>query len=390
MHFLYQFSTRVYIFALIQNYVYAHAIPATITSLSTSSTLTSSPSAPKFTLSNYNSALIAIANTDTDIQTSTLLPPLPLTGNTLNNVQSLLTLISSIPDTILSSNNESLSTFLTSLSTCLSDPIASLKNSLTSTLLPDLSSLIQDLESSLSENANQATSILGSIPTSLLPAVLPPASSALQNLESKVTAILPAITSQAHNIVDGAESLAQGAGSVLHDVATKVADAVPAAVTHATEAAKEVIGDVADGIEDLAKEVFGGGINIDIHLPFVRSVSPTRVLKRTAEIEDTLSRISDITACISNTLDANPGFQAGKCALELASLAVSVGRLRAVKTLVGVLGGDVRTVQRLGGVVQKGVDGDVDDDLGEQVLDLLRELSGIGDVVKACKFLVEE
>lgn len=206
----------------------------------------------------------------------------------------------------------------------------------------------------------------------------------MQDLESVVTSILPIATSQAGELLNGVESLAQGVGDAFQDAATKIADVVPAIATHAVQGAKDVIGDIGDGIEGLVKDIFGRS---DIHLPFLAHRSTTA-------IEDTLSRISDITACISNTLEfnANPVFQVAKCAAELAGVVVPVGKLRAVKRLVGALGGDVRTVQRLGGVDLNDGDegGDGVDGLGKQVLDLLGELSGIGDVVDACKFVVEE
>ena len=109
------------------------------------------------------------------------------------------------------------------------------------------------------------------------------------------------------------------------------------------------------------------------------------ILQKRSELGDIVNQLSTLDACLSTAVDSNSVFQVGDCAFELAKLAFPLARIAKLKKLVGDVGGTakvVRTLVEAKSVAQAVAVG------GKQILDLIKEVSGVDDVVKACKFLI--
>ena len=109
------------------------------------------------------------------------------------------------------------------------------------------------------------------------------------------------------------------------------------------------------------------------------------MLKKRPELGDFVNQLSTLDVCLSTAVDNNSIFKVGDCAFDLAELVFPLARIAKVKKLVGDIGGAatvVKTLAEAKSMTQAVTAG------RSQVLDLIKEVSGVNDVVKACKFLI--
>lgn len=126
-----------------------------------------------------------------------------------------------------------------------------------------------------------------------------------------------------------------------------------------------------------------GEIGIDIH--FARS--PPAPLAKDGILDD----IFDVGKCLFNSVTSNPIFDVGKCAFDIASLVPSSGpallaKLGNIRKLLNDVGGLTKV---LAGLAKAGSRADALKAGGSALVELLDDVSGVGDLVQDCKFLVK-
>jgi hypothetical protein len=277
--------------------------------------------------SNTTSTVISIADAS--------LLPFPLSSNQSAALFSLLSLVSSIPDNVLQAGNSSTHIFLSNVSSCLSNQTKAIEQVI-SLAVPALK--------------NAATSIEGRLTS----AVLPLATSLAGDFTSAVN---PALTAAASAIENGAKGVASHASAILPAITS-----LAAPIENGAKAIGQDIGDFFQKKRQLAD-----------------------ILQNRSELGAIANQLSTLDTCLSTAVDSNSIFQVGDCAFELAKLAFPLARIAKLKKLVGDVGGAERAVKTL--VEAKSAAQAVTVG-GSQVLDLIKEVSGVDDVVKACKFLI--
>jgi len=311
------------------------------TTTSSCVTTTSISCGPIFTLSPEPSPSPTSNTIGTILTSHPALPSLPLNGDSLSALGSFIQILNNIPDNILSLGDEAVTSFYTNISACLADETAAIKSAALK-LAPALASLADNIGSDIAT----ATSIFGSL-TSEIPGPISTAESAVNSVVSDVTSAVAPIVTSATAVV----------GSL-------ISDAVP----------------IASSI--------GGDINSiigSIPNPFALHKRSSSLFSL-SRIEDIASELSDLAICLSAAAQSNPLFKVADCASEIASVAIPAARFVEVKRAVAVAGGEVKIIQTLGNatsadeVVKIG---------GQGVLDGLKELSGMSDLVGKCKFLLE-
>jgi hypothetical protein len=105
-----------------------------------------------------------------------------------------------------------------------------------------------------------------------------------------------------------------------------------------------------------------------------------------ADAVDILKEVGQVTACLSNAVTTNPIFEVGKCAADLASLAVPAADLIRLKKLTGAVGGAIKAVETLKKAKSAG---DVVKGGGNVLLDLLKGVSDVTGAAQDCAFLVQ-
>jgi hypothetical protein len=261
--------------------------------------------------------------------------PLPLSSNQSAALFSLLNLMESVPSDILQAGNSSIQTFFTNISSCLTNQTKAIEQAI-SLAVPALEHAAISLEGKLtSAIVPLATSLARDLTSAVAPAITAAASaieSGAKGVASHATALIPAVTSLAAPVESGAKSIGQDIGNF-----------------------------------------------------FKKRRQLAEILQRRSELGDIVSQLSTLDACLSTAVDSNSIFKVGDCAFELAELVFPLARVAKVKKLVGDVGGAAKVVKTLGeakSVSQAVAIG------GSQVLDLVKEISGVNDVVKACKFLI--
>jgi hypothetical protein len=101
---------------------------------------------------------------------------------------------------------------------------------------------------------------------------------------------------------------------------------------------------------------------------------------------DILKEVGQVTACLSNAVTTNPIFEVGKCAADLASLAIPAANLLRLKQLTGAVGGVVKAVETLKKAKSAG---DVVKGGGNVLLDLLKGVADVTGAAQDCAFLVQ-
>jgi hypothetical protein len=261
--------------------------------------------------------------------------PLPLSTNQSAALFSLLNLITSIPDEVLQAGNASVHAFFTNISSCLTNQTKAVEQA--------VSLAVPALENAVTSLGGRLTS-----------AVVPLATTLAGDITSFIN---PAVTVAASAVESGARGVANHASAM-----------IPAVTS------------LAAPIESIA-------INIaqDIDSFFKNRREILKKLKERSQLGDKVNQLSKLDACLSTSLDNNSIFKVGDCAAELAKLAFPLARIARVKELVGDVGGAAKAVKDL--VEAKSV-GEAVAAGGSQVLDLVKEVSRVNHVVKACKFLV--
>lgn len=286
-----------------------------------------------------------------------------------------MNLILTAPDNILQEGDEDVIAFYTNISSCLSNVTSALESAV-SNLVPEVKSIGQEIASDVHLAGSKATSFLGSL-TSDIPGAISTAKSALGSLESDGASIFHAVPAAAKSIE------------------SKITSIAPSIITQAASVFDHATSDVTS---------IGKGIASALHLPFKPRGGSYKVRARNGHYEprefpklsthnlqvrnlsSTISQISTLSACLSSATQNNTLFNVGDCAFHIAELAAPAAKIAKVRNLIGDAGGAVKIVQALGnakdetGLVKIG---------GSGVLSAFKELSGIGNVINDCKFLVQ-
>lgn len=101
------------------------------------------------------------------------------------------------------------------------------------------------------------------------------------------------------------------------------------------------------------------------------------------KLGEIVSGIDALRGCLAAAIATNPIFEVAKCAASIAGVVgFPVAKVLRVRGLVAGVGGKVNALKELG----KGGDPKL---IARGVLDVVQEVTGIADVVKDCKFLVD-
>lgn len=280
-----------------------------------------------------------------------------------------------MPDNILQEGDQDVVAFYTNVSSCLSNVTSALENA-ASNLVPEAKSIGQEIASDVLSGESKATSFLGSL-TSDIPGAVSTAKSILGSLESDGTSIL-------HDNPPAAKS-----------IESKITSIAPSIITQAASIFDHATSDAAS---------IGKGIASALHLPFkprggsykaqARNEQPeTREFPKltihnlqSRNLSSIISQISTLSACLSSAAQNNTLFNVGNCAFHIAELAAPAAKIAKVRDLIGGAGGAVKIVQTLGNAKDEASLVKIG---GNGMLSAVKELSGIGDVIKDCKFLVQ-
>jgi hypothetical protein len=353
---------------------------STLTILATTSTAPETPSTA--------SALAATTSSfySTGAITNVTLPPLPLNGASLSALDSLMNLILTIPDNILQEGDQDVVAFYSNVSYCLTNVTSALENAVSS-LIPEAKSIGQEIASVVISEGSKATSFLASL-TSDIPGAVSTVKSIAASVESDAASIFHDVTAAGKSIepkiTSAAPALVTEAGSIITH-ATSEAESIGKGIVSALHLPFKPRGGSVKREDVKARHELSSDINPHSEAKIRTSLNTFSHLQA-RNLSSTIAQISALSSCLSSGLDSNPLFEIGNCALHIADLISPAAKILKIRDLIGGAGGAVKIVQTLGNakdatsVVKIG---------GKGVLDAFKELSGVGDVISDCKFLVQ-
>ncbi|KAE8448066.1 hypothetical protein EG329_009831 [Mollisiaceae sp. DMI_Dod_QoI] len=312
------------------------------------------------------------------------LPSLPLSSDSLTALNSLMYLILSVPDDILQAGDTDVIKFYTNISSCLSNLTHSLESA-ASNLIPEVASLAHEVGSGIAHGASKATSFLASL-TSDIPGALSTAKSIGKSIESEITSAAPALITKASSVFNDATSeLGAGVKSLGTDLGLRFMPRGGSGRLLKRKPKQELIDIVPEYINTSDTDT---NVSFDSR-PRSRSKSnfklKGRAKPKSRDLSSALSTLTTLSACITAASNSNPLFELGDCAFHLAELVTPASKITKIKDLVEGAGGAVKIVQTLGNAKDAASVARIG---GQGVLGALKELLGVSEVVKACKFLV--
>ncbi|KAH8685772.1 hypothetical protein BGZ60DRAFT_542931 [Tricladium varicosporioides] len=197
-------------------------------------------------------------------------------------------------------------------------------------------------------------------------------------LISTASAVISKATSLAGVVESKITSAAAPVITKASSVASEIEGKITSAVAPVASKASSIAGEAGDKVSSLL-----GGIGISIHL----ARSPPAVLAKDGVLDD----IFDAGKCLFNSVSSNPIFDVGKCAADIAGLLPTSGpallaKVDNIRKLLKDVGGLAKV---LAGLAKAGSRADALKAGGTALVQLLQDVTDVGNSVKDCKFLVQ-